>query len=126
MDLKQLDALAHRQQALPAGLNLPETYYFLQMRALYAMFAVQAISAEQAKEEKQTVLRTYRDFALLHRIGEQDMHILRQIQRQKDYYSQNGCPVCKQLANQLCGLYIEVEELEVQKDESVSCQENSL
>ena len=28
MDLKQLDALAHRQQALPAGLNLPETYYF--------------------------------------------------------------------------------------------------
>ena len=52
MDLKQLDALAHRQQALPAGLNLPETYYFLQMRALYAMFAMQAISAEQAKEEK--------------------------------------------------------------------------
>lgn len=77
------------------------------------MFAVQAISAEQAKEEKQTVLRTYRDFALLNRIGEHDMQILRQIQQQKEYYSQNGCPVCKQLANQLCGLQIELETWEV-------------
>lgn len=110
MDLKELDAKAYGQQILPSGLNMPDTYYFLQMRALYAIFAVHAITAEQAREEKKIILQMYRNFALQNRIGEQDMHILRQIQQQKDYYSQNGCPVCKRLANQLCGLHAEAEE----------------
>ena len=114
MDLKELDARAHGQQILPSGLNMPDTYYFLQMRALYALFAVHAITVEQAREEKKVILRTYRDFELLNRIGEHDMHILRRIQQQKDYYSQNGCPICKQLANQICGLQIEPETWEVQ------------
>lgn len=108
MDLSKLDELAYKMSPLPAGLKMPETYYFLTMRSLYAMFAAGQITAEQARQEKMLVIRNYNQFNLVHRIGEHDMHVLRKIQSNADYYDKNGCPVCKALANQICGLAVEL------------------
>lgn len=52
MDLKELDEIAYDMQELPKGMKMPETYYFLTMRALYAMFLSKKISVDQAQEEK--------------------------------------------------------------------------
>lgn len=104
MNLKELDEMAYKMQPLPTGLKMPETYYYLTVRALYAMFLSGKITAGQAAKEKQQVRQTYRDFELVNRIGEHDMAVLRNIQHSKDYYDQNGCPVCKQLAAQISGL----------------------
>lgn len=108
--LEELDKKAFELQELPEGLNMPETYYFLTMRSLYAMFLTKRISGEQAKKEKKKVIGDYHAFALVYRIGEHDLSILRKIQSNKDYYSEKGCPVCKQLADQICGLEIELTE----------------
>ena len=51
MELDELDRRAYSMQVLPAGLEPPEMYYFLTMRALYAMFATGRLTEEQAKQE---------------------------------------------------------------------------
>ncbi len=106
MTLEDLDKMAYELQPLPEGLRPPETYYFLTMRTLYALYSFHQLSAEQAKQEKNQVLRQYRDFDLLRKIGMQERQILDNIRKSGAYYSKNGCPACKQLANQLCGLAI--------------------
>lgn len=108
MELKELDEIAYEMQILPAGLKMPESYYFLAMRSLYAVFLSGKITADQAKEEKKAIIGTYRAFELVYRIGEHDMNILRQIQSNKSYYDKSGCPVCRQLADQICGLAVEL------------------
>lgn len=108
MELKELDEMAYKMQVLPEGLKMPESYYFLAMRSLYAVFLSGKVTAEQAKKEKQAIIGTYRAFELVHRIGEHDMNVLREIQNNKDYYNKNGCPVCKKLADQICGLEVEL------------------
>lgn len=108
MNLKELDEMAYDMQTLPKGMKMPESYYFLAMRSLYAVFLSGKITADKAKEEKKAIISTYRAFELVYRIGEHDMNVLRQIQDNKNYYDKSGCPVCKQLANQICGLAIEL------------------
>lgn len=108
MTLTELDKMASEMQVLPPGLKMPEIYYFLAMRSLYAMFATGKITVDQAKQEKLLVTRDYNQFNLVYCIGEHDMHVLRKIQSNADYYDKNGCPVCKQLANQICGLAVEL------------------
>lgn len=108
MELSKLDELAYKMSPLPAGLKMPETYYFLTMRSLYAMFAAGQITAEQARQEKIAVIQAYNQFNLVYRIGEHDMWVLRKIQQNKDYYDKNGCPACKALANQICGIEMEL------------------
>lgn len=110
MDLNKLDEIAYAMNPLPANLKMPETFYFLSVRSLYAMFLSGKLTAEQAAEEKRQVRQTYRDFELVHRIGEHDMAVLRNIQHNKDYYDKNGCHVCKQLASQISGLAVELTE----------------
>lgn len=107
--LEELDKMAYAMQALPNGLNMPDTFYFLTMRALYAMFATGKITAEQAKNEKSMTVKSYNAFDLVYRVGEHDMAVLRKIQSHKDFYTQNGCKVCRQLANEICGLEMELE-----------------
>ena len=108
MTLQELDRLAYEMQELPAGLNMPQTFYYLSMRSLYAVYHMKAITAEQAAKEKTKIVGDYNAFDLVYRIGEHDMRVLRKIQDSKDYYNKNGCPVCKQLANQICGLELEL------------------
>ena len=110
MKLEELDKMAYEMQVLPDGLTMPETYYFLTMRALYAMFLTGKITEHQAKEEKHIVLELYRQLDLSRRVGEHEMRILRQVQEQGGYYEENGCRVCRQLAHQLCGLPAELAQ----------------
>lgn len=104
MELDELDRRAYAMQVLPAGLEPPEMYYFLTMRALYAMFATGRLTEEQAKQEKRVVLDGYRQWDLQRRVGQQEMRVLRQVTERGNYYEKNGCSVCRQLADQLCGL----------------------
>lgn len=104
MKLEELDQKAYAMQVLPTGLDPPETYYFLTMRALYAMFAVGKLTEDQAKQEKRIVLDGYRQLDLQRRVGAHEMRVLRQVQERGKYYEKNGCSVCRQLAHQLCGL----------------------
>ena len=104
MELDELDRRAYAMQVLPAGLEPPEMYYFLTMRALYAMFATGRLTEEQAKQEKRAVLDGYRQWDLQRRVGQQEMRVLRQVTERGGYYEKNGCNVCRQLADQLCGL----------------------
>lgn len=106
--LETLDKMAYEMQPLPGGLKMPETFYFLTMRSLYAMFLTGKISEQQAKQEKSTVVCDYNAFSLVYRIGEHDLAVLRKIQSNADYYNKNGCSVCKQLANQICGIEMEL------------------
>ena len=110
MQLEELDRKAYAMQVLPAGLEPPEVYYFLTMRALYAMFATGKLTEEQAKQEKRVVLDGYRQWDLQRRVGQQEMRVLRQVIDRGSYYEKNGCSVCRQLANQLCGLAVKGEE----------------
>lgn len=107
-DLSELDKMAYEMQGLPSGLNMPETYYFLAMRSIYAMFLCGKLPEEQAKREKRKIVSSYNAFELVYRIGEHDMNVLRDIQNHADYYNNSGCPVCKRLANQICGLAMEL------------------
>ena len=107
-NLSELDRMAYEMQEPPKELNMPETYYFLTMRSIYAMFLCGKLTEEQAKREKRKVVGSYHAFELVYRIGEHDMAVLRDIQHNKDYYDKNGCHVCKQLANQICGLAMEL------------------
>lgn len=109
-ELASLDAQAYSLAPLPEGLRMPEMYYFLAMRTLYAMYAAKRITAEQAQKEKIRVTGEYNQFNLSYRIGEHNMQVLRKIQKNADYYSANGCLVCKQLANQLCGIERELAD----------------
>ena len=109
MQLEELDRKAYAMQVLPAGLEPPEVYYFLTMRALYAMFATGQLTEEQAKQEKRTVLDGYRQWDLQRRVGQQEMRVLRQV-IDRGSYEKNGCSVCRQLANQLCGLAVKGED----------------
>lgn len=104
MELDELDRRAYAMQVLPAGLEPPEMYYFLTMRALYAMFATGRLTEEQAKQEKRAVLDGYRQWDLQRRVGQQEMRVLWQVTERGNYYEKNGCSVCRQLADQLCGL----------------------
>lgn len=114
--LNALDKAAFEMQVLPMGLTMPETFYFLSMRSLYAMYSMGRITSEQAKSEKNTIIGSYNAFDLVYRIGEHDMAVLRKIQSNKDYYNKNGCPVCKQLANEICGLEMELSGDAVEGD----------
>ena len=109
MTLEDLDKMAYELQPLPEGLQPPEIYYFLTMRTLYVLYAFRKLSAEQAKQEKKQILRQYRDFELLQKIGMHERQILNNIRKSGAYYNKNGCQACKQLANQLCGLAIREE-----------------
>ncbi|MGN0592018.1 MAG: hypothetical protein ACI4JQ_02085 [Ruminococcus sp.] len=109
-DLSELDKMAYEMQELPSGLNMPETYYFLAMRSIYVMFLCGKLTEEQAKREKRKIVSDYNAFELVYRIGEHDMSVLRNIQSRADYYNSSGCPVCKQLANQICGLAVELTD----------------
>lgn len=104
MELDELDRRAYAMQVLPAGLSPPERYYFLTMRALYAMFATGRLTGEQARQEKRAVLEAYRQLDLQYRVGQQELRVLWEVQQRGDYYRKNGCSVCRQLASQLCGL----------------------
>lgn len=110
MKPEELDRMAYEMQALPSGLNMPDTCYFLTMRSLYAMFAAGKLTEHQAKQEKIAVMQMYRQLDLFRRIGEQEMRVLRQVQQRGEYYEKNGCNVCRQLAHQLCGLSVEGED----------------
>lgn len=110
MELDELDRRAYAMQVLPAGLEPPEMYYFLTMRALYAMFATGRLTEEQAKREKRAVLDGYRQWDLQRRVGQQEMRVLRQVTERGNYYGKNGCSVCRQLADQLCGLTVKTNQ----------------
>lgn len=112
--LKELDEAAYKNQPMPYGLHMPETYYFLCVRSIYAMYRHREITREQAEQEKRTVRASYASFELAYRVGDHDMKVLRGIQKNGDYYKKDGCPKCKALYDQLCGLEIETEdEIEV-------------
>ena len=108
--LKQLDNAAYKNQDMPTGLHMPEVYYFLCMRYIYAMYRMDKISKEHAEQEKQIARSTYANFELVNRVGEHDMKILREVQKSGDYYKKDGCPKCKKLYEQLCGLAVELDE----------------
>lgn len=112
--LKQLDSAAYKNQEMPQGLHMPEVYYFLCMRAVYQLFRMNQISQAQAEQEKKIVRSTYANFELVNRVGEHDMRVLRNVQKNGEYYKREGCPKCRALYDQLCGLEIELsEEIEV-------------
>lgn len=110
MELDELDRRAYAMQVLPAGLSPPERYYFLTMRALYAMFATGRLIGEQARQEKRAVLEAYRQLDLQYRVGQQELRVLWEVQQRGDYYQKNGCSVCRQLASQLSGIAVKGED----------------
>ena len=112
--LAELDEAAYKNNTIPAGIKMPEMYYFLSMRSVYTMYRLKQISKEQAQREKQVVRASYAAFELAYRIGDHDMKVIRDIQKNGDYYQKDGCPKCRALYDQLCGLEIETEdEIEV-------------
>lgn len=105
--LSVLDALAYEGQPMPSGLEAPEICYYISMLHLYALYNEGKLTGEQARQAKMEVIAAYNNFHLIHKIGVHDMGILRKIQSSKDYYSEKGCPVCKDLAAQICGLELD-------------------
>ena len=55
-----------RSEELPDGLSQPEQCLFLSFRQLYRDFNAKAIDREQAKREKQCILKKYENFKQLY------------------------------------------------------------
>lgn len=59
MNIKQLDKLAKEKAPMPNGLALHEQCYYIASRGLYEQYASQVITLEEAKREKEEVIRQY-------------------------------------------------------------------
>lgn len=61
MDIKVLDRLAKTNEPMPKLLEYYEEMYFLAARCLYRQFDIKAITLEQAKQEKERIVKAYKD-----------------------------------------------------------------
>lgn len=104
---KELELLAVKNAPLPEGLEYPEQFLFLQLRSVYASYHTGQLSKEQAKNEKTNILEAYKTFELQYKIGQQNMAMLRSVQKYQGSIGESGCPVCKNLYRALCGLKVE-------------------
>lgn len=59
MEIKQLDKLAKEKAPMPNGLPMHEQCYYIASRGLYEQYEKKVITLEEAKREKQEVVRTY-------------------------------------------------------------------
>lgn len=61
MDIKELDRLAKENKPMPERLRMYEQCYYIASRGLYQQYAAKQITLEQAKLEKQSVVRQYNE-----------------------------------------------------------------
>ncbi|MGL4345025.1 MAG: hypothetical protein ACRCTE_07505 [Cellulosilyticaceae bacterium] len=61
MDIKTLDKSAKKGLALPTDLKGYEQAYYIASRGLYEQYARQEITLEQARAEKEHVIRAYQE-----------------------------------------------------------------
>ena len=109
--MKQRVGIARAYANSPNIMLLDEP--FGQLDAQTRMF-MQKETTRIWEQEKRTVRASYAAFELAYRIGDHDMKVIRDIQKNGDYYQKDGCPKCRALYDQLCGLEIETEdEIEV-------------
>lgn len=59
MNIKQLDKLAKEKAPMPNGLALHEQCYYIASRGLYEQYANKVITLEEAKREKEEVIKQY-------------------------------------------------------------------
>ena len=59
MEIKQLDKLAKEKAPMPQGLPMYEQCYYIASRGLYEQYERKVISLEEAKREKQEVIKAY-------------------------------------------------------------------
>lgn len=59
MNIKQLDKLAKEKAPMPKGLAMHEQCYYIASRGLYEQYASKIITLEQAKKEKNEVIKQY-------------------------------------------------------------------
>ncbi|MBQ1274855.1 MAG: hypothetical protein U0L26_14625 [Cellulosilyticum sp.] len=59
MEIKQLDKLAKEKAPMPNGLPMHEQCYYIASRGLYDQYEKKIITLEEAKKEKQEVIKTY-------------------------------------------------------------------
>ena len=78
MEIKQLDKLAKEKAPMPSGLPMHEQCYYIASRGLYEQYERKVITLEEAKREKQEVIKAYQIekgqwqlFLGLHEIAEQ-------------------------------------------------------
>lgn len=59
MNIRQLDKLAKEKAPMPNGLALHEQCYYIASRGLYNQYAEKLITLEEAKREKEEVIKQY-------------------------------------------------------------------
>ena len=61
MSIKELDKLAKMNEPMPKLLEYYEEAYYIASRYLYRQFDAKTITIEQAKEEKERIIKAYKD-----------------------------------------------------------------
>lgn len=61
MDLKHLDVKAQLNEPVPKCLEYHEEAYYIASRYLYRQFDAKAITVEQAREEKERIIKAYNE-----------------------------------------------------------------
>lgn len=61
MDIKQLDKMAKQRIEMPKNLNAYEQCYYIASRGLYEQYAKGEITLDQARIEKEEVIKTYKE-----------------------------------------------------------------
>ncbi|MBE6024997.1 MAG: hypothetical protein E7231_17765 [Cellulosilyticum sp.] len=59
MEIKKLDKLAKEKAPMPEGLPMHEQCYYIASRGLYEQYETKVITLEQAKREKQEIIKAY-------------------------------------------------------------------
>ena len=59
MNIKQLDKLAKEKAPMPSGLPMHKQCYYIASRGLYEQYENQTITLEEAKKEKEEVIKQY-------------------------------------------------------------------
>lgn len=59
MNIKELDKLAKKGIEMPSSLNIYEQAYYIASRGLYQQYAKGEITLEQARNEKEQIMKAY-------------------------------------------------------------------
>ncbi|MGL6173184.1 MAG: hypothetical protein ACRC1P_01045 [Cellulosilyticaceae bacterium] len=72
MNIKELDKLAKKRLEMPSSLNIYEQAYYIAARGLYQQYDKGEITLEQARAEKEQIMKAYQK-------GEQEAEYFKQL-----------------------------------------------
>ena len=101
---EELNNMASRSMPMPDGLNLAEQMLYQSLCCLYLQYKQNKISRDDAVKDKNKIYSTFINAEYYLDLYKTYGEIARIFQKKQDKIHNNGCKVCKELNNLLCGI----------------------